>query len=77
MERLREANRLIVVGNTLRYVRYLDDFGAYPLSNFWLDTGVAGFAGSKDYERFSLRESQWHIPCYLALHIRRSPLYSP
>ena len=49
MERLRAAKRLIVVGNTLRYVRYLDDFGAYPLTNFWLDTGVAGFAGSKDY----------------------------
>ncbi|MFZ5541688.1 MAG: site-specific DNA-methyltransferase [Pseudomonadota bacterium] len=49
MERLRAAKRLIAVGNTLRYVRYLDDFGAYPLSNFWLDTGVAGFAGSKDY----------------------------
>jgi adenine-specific DNA-methyltransferase len=49
MERLRSANRLIAVGNTLRYVRYLDDFGAYPLSNFWLDTGVAGFAGSKEY----------------------------
>ena len=49
MERLREAKRLIVVGNTLRYVRYLDDFRAYPLNNFWLDTGVAGFAGSKDY----------------------------
>ncbi|RMH37476.1 MAG: site-specific DNA-methyltransferase, partial [Nitrospirae bacterium] len=49
IERLRAAKRLIVVGNTLRYVRYLDDFSAYPLSNFWLDTGVAGFAGSKDY----------------------------
>jgi adenine-specific DNA-methyltransferase len=49
MELLRKAKRLIAVGNTLRYVRYLDDFSAYPLSNFWADTGVAGFAGSKDY----------------------------
>ncbi|MDQ3964635.1 MAG: site-specific DNA-methyltransferase [Actinomycetota bacterium] len=49
MERLKAANRVIGVGNTLRYVRYLDDFGAYPLGNVWMDTGVAGFAGSKDY----------------------------
>lgn len=49
IERLRAARRLIAVGNTLRYVRYLDDFGGYPVSNAWTDTGVAGFAGSKDY----------------------------
>ncbi len=49
IERLKTAKRLIAAGNTLRYVRYLNDFGAYPLSNSWQDTGVAGFAGSKDY----------------------------
>ncbi len=35
MKRLAEANRLIVVGNTLRYKRYFDDFSLYPINNLW------------------------------------------
>ena len=31
-------------GTTLRYVRYLDDFPAFPLTNLWTDTGDRGFA---------------------------------
>jgi adenine-specific DNA-methyltransferase len=49
MRRLGWANRLGVIGNTLRYVRYLDDFPAYPLTNIWDDTTVAGFAADKRY----------------------------
>lgn len=40
MERLRIANRLIAGdrGETLSYVRYLDDFPAFPINNLWDDT---------------------------------------
>lgn len=49
MARLRTAGRLHRSGNTLRYVRYLDDFNVYPLTNLWDDTVVAGFAADKLY----------------------------
>ena len=38
MERLRLAGRLAAQGRSLGYVRYLDDFPAFPLTNFWEDT---------------------------------------
>ncbi|MDA8216894.1 MAG: hypothetical protein M0Z94_04675, partial [Dehalococcoidales bacterium] len=38
MGRARDANRLIVTGNTLFYKRFLDDFPVYPLANVWTDT---------------------------------------
>lgn len=49
MERLRAANRLWPVGNTLRYVRYLDDFPAVPIPGLWEDTVISGFGDSKVY----------------------------
>lgn len=49
MERLRNANRLVVQGNSLRYLRYFDDFPAFPQNNFWADTTTAGFAANKIY----------------------------
>ncbi|MFI5623460.1 site-specific DNA-methyltransferase [Nocardioides sp. NPDC051685] len=49
MDRLAAARRLIAAGNTLRYVRYLDDFAAFPLANVWDDTTTAGFASDKLY----------------------------
>ncbi len=39
MERLGFAHRLLVEGNSIRYLRFLDDFSAYPLSNVWTDIG--------------------------------------
>jgi adenine-specific DNA-methyltransferase len=48
-ERLNKSNRLELVGNTLRYVRFIEDFSAFPLSNVWSDTGIAGFASDKRY----------------------------
>ncbi|MGA2230955.1 MAG: DNA methyltransferase, partial [Tepidisphaeraceae bacterium] len=45
IERLRKANRLAIKGNTLRYVRYFDDFALQPLGTVWNDTGVGGFVG--------------------------------
>lgn len=34
------VERVAPVGNTLAYVRYLDDFSAYPVTNVWTDTGT-------------------------------------
>jgi adenine-specific DNA-methyltransferase len=50
MERLRIANRLFVTRNgTLQYVRFLDDFSAYPLNNVWTDVGTGSFTEDKVY----------------------------
>lgn len=49
MKNLYKANRLMVIGNSLRYKRALDDFPAYPISNFWNDTGTSGFGDKKIY----------------------------
>jgi adenine-specific DNA-methyltransferase len=46
---LRKAGRLQGIGNTLRYVRFLDDFPAYPYTNMWDDTVTSGFADPKMY----------------------------
>jgi adenine-specific DNA-methyltransferase len=40
MKRLIQAGRVVVQGNSLAYVRYLDDFPAYPITNVWMDTGT-------------------------------------
>ncbi|MBI5017133.1 MAG: site-specific DNA-methyltransferase [Deltaproteobacteria bacterium] len=49
MTRLLTANRLEPAGDTMRYVRYFEDFPAFPLSNLWEDTGIAGYAADKLY----------------------------
>ena len=49
MERLKAARRLQGSGNTVSYVRYLDDFDARPLSNVWNDTIQSGFGAEKRY----------------------------
>ena len=49
MANLQLANRLGVAGNTLSYVRYIDDFPAFAYNNFWDDTTTAGFADPKLY----------------------------
>lgn len=38
MSNLEKANRLIVNGNSLEYVYYIDDFPVMELDNFWRDT---------------------------------------
>lgn len=47
--KLLHARRLVGAGNTLTYVRYLDDFPAFPISNLWDDTVTSGFADPKVY----------------------------
>ena len=49
MRRLAENNRLLAMGNSLRYKRYLSDFPLFPVSNIWTDTGTSGFAAKKLY----------------------------
>lgn len=49
MGRLVDARRLMGIGNTLRYVRFLDDFPAFPFTNLWEDTVTSGFADPKVY----------------------------
>jgi adenine-specific DNA-methyltransferase len=49
MERLKELRRIGVVGSTLRYIRYVDDYPVEPITNNWNDTGIAGFASDKIY----------------------------
>ncbi|CAN5840496.1 site-specific DNA-methyltransferase [soil metagenome] len=49
MRRLADARRLIAFGSSLRYVRFLDDFPAFPFTNLWDDTTTAGFASDKVY----------------------------
>ncbi|MGH2659026.1 MAG: site-specific DNA-methyltransferase, partial [Actinomycetota bacterium] len=45
MTRLANARRLMLIGNTLRYVNYLSDFPVTPLTTNWGDTVVSGFSG--------------------------------
>jgi adenine-specific DNA-methyltransferase len=49
MERLRASDRLIVVGDSLRYVRFFDDFPRSVITNFWTDTVISGFGEQKVY----------------------------
>ncbi|HEV7505753.1 MAG TPA: site-specific DNA-methyltransferase [Thermoanaerobaculia bacterium] len=49
LRRLSQTKRMIFVGGTLRYVRYLDDFKVFPYSNLWTDTTTSGFADPKVY----------------------------
>jgi adenine-specific DNA-methyltransferase len=47
-QRLINANRIELSGNTLNYVRYLNDFPAFPITNIWDDVG-SGVGGDKVY----------------------------
>jgi len=49
MEKLVAARRVHVVGNTLTYVRYLEDFPVFPINNLWDDTVTSGFSDPKTY----------------------------
>jgi adenine-specific DNA-methyltransferase len=47
--RLALARRLMPVGNTLTYIRYIDDFPVFPFTNVWDDTVTSGFGDPKVY----------------------------
>ncbi|MCG3173179.1 MAG: hypothetical protein GMKNLPBB_01357 [Myxococcota bacterium] len=48
-KRLKFSSRLAGIGKTLTYVRYLDDFPAFPVNNLWSDTRQSGFGQEKLY----------------------------
>jgi adenine-specific DNA-methyltransferase len=45
MERLKQQNRIAVLGKRLRYVRYFSDFPFQPIHNVWMD--IAGSVQSR------------------------------
>ena len=49
MNTLIHGRRIGLVGNTLSYIRYIDDFPCKRLTNMWIDTSIAGFASNKKY----------------------------
>ena len=49
MDRLLSSERLCASGDTLGYVRYLDDFAYKPTNNVWDDTRQSGFGEKKTY----------------------------
>jgi adenine-specific DNA-methyltransferase len=49
MSRLLRSSRVEATSNALYYVRYFDDYLAYPISDNWDDTSVAGFSSDKMY----------------------------
>lgn len=49
MNRLAAENRLVAVGEGLRFVQYATDFPVSTLNNFWDDTGTGSFLDEKLY----------------------------
>ena len=43
------ARRLIAIGNTLSYLRYVDDYPVYQIDNVWNDTAISGYGRKKQY----------------------------
>ena len=39
LSRLDRSGRIIIEGNTPRYIRFMDDFTIFPRSNIWMDIG--------------------------------------
>jgi adenine-specific DNA-methyltransferase len=49
MNRLKDNGRLFAVGDSLRYVRYFEDFPFSIFSSLWTDTVISGFGEPKAY----------------------------
>jgi adenine-specific DNA-methyltransferase len=49
LKALATGGRLMPIGNSLMYKRYLTDFQVYPINNIWRDTLMTGFSESKIY----------------------------
>ncbi len=49
MFRVKAADRVMLLGSTPRYVRKLNDFPVFPITDVWSDTGVSGFADPRVY----------------------------
>ncbi|MEW6605019.1 MAG: site-specific DNA-methyltransferase [Thermoproteota archaeon] len=46
---LAKAGRILAIGNTLRYIRYLKDTPYSNITQYWHDTGISGFDEEKKY----------------------------
>jgi adenine-specific DNA-methyltransferase len=44
LKKLVSLKRLIAMGNSLNYKRYLEDFPVSPITDYWDDTAIAGFS---------------------------------
>jgi adenine-specific DNA-methyltransferase len=49
IKNLISKNRIGVIGNTISYIRFINDFPLIKLTNIWSDTSIAGFASDKKY----------------------------
>jgi adenine-specific DNA-methyltransferase len=49
MERLAQCDRIEASENSIRYVRFLDDFSVQPITNVWGDTNRPGYIDAKLY----------------------------
>ncbi len=49
MTKLAKANRLVAIGKTLSYLRYVDDYPVYEIDNVWNDTTISGYGRKKQY----------------------------
>jgi adenine-specific DNA-methyltransferase len=49
MTRLIKSRRVTPSGITFAYIRYINDFPAYPIANLWNDTGTGSFTDEKVY----------------------------
>ncbi len=48
-KRLGKAERLVPSGNTLSYLRLLNDYPCVPILNVWTDTGTGGYGDERYY----------------------------
>lgn len=49
MEKLKELKRIASTPNSVRYIRYFDDFPFIEINNVWQDTGTGSFLEEKQY----------------------------
>jgi adenine-specific DNA-methyltransferase len=49
LEKIAAGDRLLAIGNTLRFVNYLKDYPVTPYTNLWTDTQTSGFASDRLY----------------------------
>jgi adenine-specific DNA-methyltransferase len=61
MERLKKADRLIRVGNTIRFSPFYDDFPLKYITNGWFDTVRGGFTGGTGDEKIYVVQTATEI----------------
>ena len=49
IDRLASSGRLLTMGNSLRFLNYINDFAVSPITSVWTDTVTSGFADPKRY----------------------------